>query len=121
MDTTNIEKVLLKFSKAINSKNKTYQIDSDENENQKSIYYLTDKYTKPNKSIELTSTNKQPVRPWNYSDFLLRLKTFHLTANWFSKPENINPITCARYGWCNNHFNTLTCSHCGIVVKHQSG
>ena len=43
-------------------------------------------------------------RPWNYDDFLLRLKTFHSTRHWFAKPSNISPIECALIGWVNTGY-----------------
>jgi len=47
-------------------------------------------------------------RPWNYDDFLDRLKTFHSTRHWFAKPSNISPIECALIGWVNT-------GRCGCV------
>lgn len=46
-------------------------------------------------------SNGSMCRPWNYDDFLLRLKTFHSTRHWFAKPSCISPIECALMGWVN--------------------
>ena len=59
-------------------------------------------------------------RPWNYDDFLIRLKTFHSTRYWFAKPSSISPIECALLGWVNtgNHVFVcmLVCMHACLYV-----
>lgn len=51
----------------------------------------------------------QPVRPWNYEDFLDRVKTYQPTM-WFAKPHNISPLQCARWGWFNSGIDELKCN-----------
>jgi hypothetical protein len=60
-------------------------------------------------------------RPWNYSDFLNRLKTFSNPMNWFAKPDLISPVQCALHGWCNTGLDTIYCFCCRESFKHSSG
>ncbi|GJQ12826.1 hypothetical protein GpartN1_g4617.t1 [Galdieria partita] len=47
-------------------------------------------------------------RPWSFSDFLTRLRTFR-PITWPAKPECIDGVECARRGWRNVGFNLLEC------------
>jgi hypothetical protein len=60
-------------------------------------------------------------RPWNYSDFLNRLKTFNNPMNWFAKPDLISPVQCSLHGWCNTGLDTIYCFSCRESFKHSSG
>lgn len=61
------------------------------------------------------------IRPWNYHDFLYRLASFSSVGKWFSKPDLISPIECARHGWINSDLNVLQCSHCLDSLTHDEG
>ena len=74
--------------------------------------------------VKLYSREDEPkefiiVRPWNYSDYLLRLKSFVKTMNWFAKPSLISPLECCRYGWVNSGIDTLYCDSCHNAIKHE--
>ena len=58
------------------------------------------------------------VRPWNYVDFLRRLRSFR-SAHWFAKYNIISPLECARYGWTNTANDTLTCLSCHAKILHD--
>lgn len=59
---------------------------------------------------------KQMVRPWSYSDFLDRLRTFK-ASTWFAKPEYLSALRCARFGWRNENVDCLVCTVCGVEYK----
>jgi uncharacterized protein YbaR (Trm112 family) len=50
-------------------------------------------------------------RPWDYSIFLRRVRTYQVMT-WFAKPKKINPFACARFGWINCDFDMLECPSC---------
>lgn len=85
----------------------------------------------------------QPVRPWVYDDFLVRLRShlsrtnhIHLKLSsfsllflcrsfkaslWFAMPLEISPLECARHGWTNSAPSTLKCLSCSVEIKHSDG
>ena len=74
--------------------------------------------------VKLYSREDEPkdliiVRPWSYDDYLLRLKLFVKTMNWFAKPSLISPLECCRYGWVNCGIDTLYCDSCHNTIKHE--
>lgn len=68
-----------------------------------------------------TSEPFRRCRPWNYSDFVQRLQTFHQPLNWLGKPDVLSPLQCALHGWCNTDMNLITCLLCRESFKHLSG
>eukprot|EP01138_Halocafeteria_seosinensis_P010878 gb/GECG01011111.1/.p1 GENE.gb/GECG01011111.1/~~gb/GECG01011111.1/.p1 ORF type:complete len:753 (+),score=82.30 gb/GECG01011111.1/:1-2259(+) len=56
-------------------------------------------------------TELKRCRPLNRSDFMARLKTFS-SRTWFGKPDSVNAIRCARYGWINIGVDELYCTSC---------
>jgi C3HC zinc finger-like len=59
-------------------------------------------------------TASASYRPWDYTDFAQRLRTFK-PFTWFAKHAALTPLQCARYGWKNSRRDTLACVSCGVV------
>lgn len=57
------------------------------------------------------------IRPWNRSDLLRRLRSYH-SRTWFAKPDIISAPVCASYGWINEECDTLYCQSCKQTLKH---
>lgn len=126
MNSMEIDRILMKFNHAvegdeINLTSDRFGVKSNSRVDYligiktKSINSLIDKYIAAN-----TDTCRSvPVRPWNYDDFLTRLKSFHNTSHWFAKDLNIDAISCCRYGWTNTKVDTLTCSYCQSTISHS--
>lgn len=57
----------------------------------------------------------QPVnaQPWSRADLFRRARTFK-SSTWFCKPEAVNAVECARYGWVNTDVDLLQCE-----VRHE--
>jgi hypothetical protein len=36
---------------------------------------------------------------------------------WFAKPDQINPLECARYGWNNREVDMLQCQTCKAMIS----
>ncbi|XP_066930142.1 uncharacterized protein [Clytia hemisphaerica] len=47
--------------------------------------------------------------------FLERVKTF-TTTNWAAKPNELSPLKCAQYGWCNEELDQLRCVTCSATI-----
>lgn len=60
------------------------------------------------------------MRPWNYQDFLLRVRTFK-PSSWFAKPRIISALQCARCGWTNTAPDVISCATCEVSLTHASG
>jgi hypothetical protein len=69
--------------------------------------------SEPNKAESIKET-VHSVRPWNYSDYLHRLKTFATPTWWFAKLDSLSPTSLARQGWTNVSLNTLQCEYCKV-------
>ncbi|TDH66462.1 hypothetical protein CCR75_007185 [Bremia lactucae] len=54
---------------------------------------------------------KSVSRPWDHADFMARVSSFSI-ASWFAKPDLINPLECARYGFSNVGLDKLQCNCC---------
>lgn len=52
----------------------------------------------------------QPVnaQPWSRADLFRRARTFK-SSTWFCKPDAVNAVECARYGWVNVDMDLLQC------------
>ncbi|GFO15447.1 nuclear-interacting partner of alk-like [Plakobranchus ocellatus] len=59
---------------------------------------------------EDTKSSKSAVLR-SHKSFLKRLETFS-ASTWFSKPAELSPLICARYGWENVDFDMLQCVGC---------
>ena len=92
-----------------------------------SLSKLIEKYSAPESDNADSGTNSSSsssssrVRPFNYDDFVGRLKSFSLASKWFCKADIISPIECARFGWSNIDYNVLACTNCGIRLTHNAG
>jgi hypothetical protein len=64
------------------------------------------------------SSSGDPVsrcRPWSRADQHARAATFR-GPTWFGKPESLNPLQCARFGWVNDGVDRLACRWCGASL-----
>ena len=57
-------------------------------------------------------------RPLDKHSYSSRVSTFRL-AWWFAKPHRLNPLECARFGWCNSGPDMLHCKSCRKMVCLQ--
>jgi hypothetical protein len=78
MNTKALDEVLAKLSQAINSD----EIDSSPAPKQRGNRFdaLIEKYT---------ADSPHALRPWNYQDYLIRLKSFKYPSHWFAKDHRI--------------------------------
>lgn len=67
---------------------------------------------------KVNMSNSTTCRPLNRNDFLYRASTFSI-ANWFAKPEMIDPYACALYGWINTGKDEITCCLCDAILHFR--
>ncbi|KAF9158661.1 Nuclear-interacting partner of ALK [Actinomortierella ambigua] len=74
-------------------------------------------------SASSSSPRTKPNRymPWSREQFHERLSTFK-PSTWFDKPQLVNPVECAKYGWVNKGDDRLECfGGCGGVAIMRAG
>ena len=75
----------------------------------------------PNNTVQSTSAPSSTAdlcRPLDQQSYATRVGTYRL-AWWFAKPQRLNPLECARYGWCNTGPDLLHCKSCRKMVYFQ--
>ncbi|KAG0225786.1 hypothetical protein BGW42_004093 [Actinomortierella wolfii] len=77
--------------------------------------------TSPSSSTSTERAKQIRFRPWSREQFHERLSTFK-PSTWFDKPQLVNPVECAKYGWINKGDDRLECSGgCGGVAIMRGG
>ncbi|KAF9972386.1 hypothetical protein BGZ73_004517 [Actinomortierella ambigua] len=72
-------------------------------------------------SLSSPSTKSNRYMPWSREQFHDRLSTFK-PSTWFDKPQLVNPVECAMYGWINKGDDRLECfGGCGGVAIMKAG
>jgi len=74
---------------------------------------------KNNSSSNAATLASDLCRPLDRQSYAARVATFRL-AWWFAKPQRLNPLECARYGWCNSGPDMLHCKSCRKMVCLQT-
>ncbi|KAJ1433595.1 hypothetical protein B484DRAFT_394477 [Ochromonadaceae sp. CCMP2298] len=74
----------------------------------------------PKKRMVDADSTLTKCRPWNYPDFLTRLRSFRETAMWFAKPAALSAVECALLGWSCSGYDQLTCRCCGAEIYDDS-
>ncbi|CAN0392643.1 unnamed protein product [Discosporangium mesarthrocarpum] len=64
-------------------------------------------------------SDKPRCRPWDYNDFIFRLRTFSPIL-WMAKPAAVSPLVCSMYGWTNSARDELYCSCCSVKLTYPS-